>query len=307
MPFGFVILSYNEPQQLLRLTQTLTSLYSSPPIACHHNFSQCELDTSLFSSNVHFVRPHLQTGWGHINTVLAGVAALELLYRIADPKWFVLMSGSDYPVASPALVLDDLIAGQADAYIDCQKLTTALRREESTDLRGHSVGPGTFNRSNWQREAFGRYVAVKAIYPRFGGATFIHWDHRLLWNVPLGKFWSRLLAGTHIFAGDPWFTASASAANSILRSRHRESVTRFLCNRRIPEEAYYQTLLASSGLRLSARNYRYTDWPSATGGSPKWLTASDLPTIFASGAHFARKFQPDDPALDEIDAYLQIR
>ena len=63
---GFVVLSYNEPLQVLRLTETLTKMFDAPSILVHHNFNQSDLDTHLFPINVRFVAPYTDTGWGSI-------------------------------------------------------------------------------------------------------------------------------------------------------------------------------------------------------------------------------------------------
>ena len=55
---GFVILTHDNPPQILRLINRLVSMFDNPPIVCHHDFSKCDLDTNLFPPNVSFVLPH---------------------------------------------------------------------------------------------------------------------------------------------------------------------------------------------------------------------------------------------------------
>ena len=95
---GFAILSYTEPEQLLRLVKTLNTMFGDPPIVCHHDFSQCSLDEAVFPPNVRFVHPHIGTRWGDIAVPLAALRAFGLLRKYDQPDWFVLLSGSDYPV-----------------------------------------------------------------------------------------------------------------------------------------------------------------------------------------------------------------
>jgi hypothetical protein len=52
---GFVIISHNQPQQLLRLVRRLQSLYDNPPIAVHHDFAQSPIRRDEFPSDVKFV------------------------------------------------------------------------------------------------------------------------------------------------------------------------------------------------------------------------------------------------------------
>ena len=120
---GFVLLTHSEPDQVLALTQVLSELYDGPPIVCHHDFTQCPLDKSLFSSNVRFVEPHFPTFWGCFSIVPATIAGLRLLMRGPNPPdWIYLLSGSDYPTLSPDKVLSMLGETQFDAFIDHREI-----------------------------------------------------------------------------------------------------------------------------------------------------------------------------------------
>jgi hypothetical protein len=76
-----------------------------------------------------------------------------------------------------------------------------------------------------------------------------------------------------------------------------------------PEEAIFQTILASSGkFTLAKDSKRYFDFTGSAFNHPRVLTVDDLPHAFASGAHFGRKFDMDrDPAvLDAVDEHLGV-
>src|SRR3712207_6164283 len=107
MNVGFVVLSHRSPDQLLGLVHVLGELYGDPPIACHHDFSQSDLDVRHFPANVHFVRPSLRTGWGKWSLVEASLQSIDRLYQAADPDIFFLISAADYPGAPPDKVLRD--------------------------------------------------------------------------------------------------------------------------------------------------------------------------------------------------------
>ena len=64
-------------------------------------------------------------------------------------------------------------------------------------------------------------------------------------------------------------------------------------------------MLVNAALKIDRRNRRFEEW-NGGGAHPQWLTSSELDTMFASGRHFARKFRPDDPVLDQIDEALGI-
>src|SRR5271165_2507294 len=106
---GFVLLTHSNSDQVLTLSRVLSDLYNNPPIVCHHDFSQCPLDTNRFSENVRFVAPHFPTFWGCFSILPAALAAIRLLMSSDNaPDWFYLLSGSDYPAASPDRVREFL-------------------------------------------------------------------------------------------------------------------------------------------------------------------------------------------------------
>ena len=72
---GFVLLSFNHPEQTIFLCRKLSDAFGNPPIALHHDFGQCDLDRRALPSNVHLVQPWLATGWGVFAVAEANLAA----------------------------------------------------------------------------------------------------------------------------------------------------------------------------------------------------------------------------------------
>src|SRR5262245_4964194 len=65
---GFVVLSHSQPELLRRLLSALDRAYRNPSIVVHHDFSQCSLpdDAAGWSTDLQYVRPHIQTHWAHV-------------------------------------------------------------------------------------------------------------------------------------------------------------------------------------------------------------------------------------------------
>ena len=124
MKIGFVILSHSNPSQLRRLVGCLQRIYDDPPIAIHHDFSQCTLCRGDFPSDTLFVTPHIKTSWGRLSLVLALLRALELLYRKTTPDWFVVLSGADYPTMPANRVSEELKSSDVDALLDYRETPT---------------------------------------------------------------------------------------------------------------------------------------------------------------------------------------
>ena len=296
-PIGFVVLTYADPPQIARLIARLRALYGpDAPIALHHNFSQSELGAAL-PDGVRLVRPHFETGWGTWATVEATLAALRLLYAGGDgPEYVVNLSGTDYPVAPQECVLADLRGGRADAYIKAMPVSP-WRRDRRATPRPLGFGP---NESGPNQ---------KVCYRRYYPTTFRPLGIRIRVRSPLlAPLFSPFSRRFPCCAGEHWWTLGRRAVEHLLEAHERRpDLARWFAERHIPEEAYVHTIVANgTGLRVDLRNFRYVDWSSYS-RSPRFLVEGDVPRVLASGAHFARKFAMDAPALDALDAALGLR
>ena len=293
---GFVILSHSNPQQLLQLTLRIGSMFSDAKISCAHDFGQASLNRASYPSFVSFLRPHESTSWGHISVVHAAMRALRELYTNDSPDWFVLLSGSDYPVAPADTILHDLTTGRYDAYLDFRPITGSGALVRSLDNPGRTH---RFAASGWVPLAYERYIAKQIGLRPITRRTFFIRHPWLVW--PFHPFTSEM----RCFGGDHWFSANRRVARILLDEyENGERLIRHFSKRAVPEEAFYQTVICNQpNLSLSADNKRYADW-SKGGSHPKVLDVDDLPAIFASRAHFARKFQPGSPALILLDGII---
>ncbi len=142
------------------------------------------------------------------------------------------------------------------------------------------------------------YLAIEPIDPpRF----LRHWQ-----EICAGRYLkSPLPPSWRCFAGSQWMTLSPKAVELLLRVHAGDQLLReHFRNTPCPDEAYFHTILGNSPeVTLSQGNRRYVDWSR---GNPTTLAESDLPAMLASGAHFARKFDPaiDSRVLDRLDALV---
>jgi hypothetical protein len=288
---GFVLLTYTKPAQIQRLVIRLNVMFDEPPIVCHHDFAKCTLPIKEFPKNVSFVQPQSPTGWGVFATVEAAVRAIKQMYEApASPDWFVLLSGSDYPIKSAATIRGQLETSPYDAYI--------------------YHFPIQFNKlkNDWQRDCYERYCTKTWYYPSLTKRLCPTRRKLVLKHPLLTRPFLPFSDHFRCYVGEFWFSANRRAAEYILR--FYETRLRLASHYRtvpIPEESYFNCVLGNApGLKLDpdyANDYRYVDW-SHGGSSPKILGMEDLPKLLSSTDHFARKFDIDQDArvLDELDA-----
>lgn len=303
-PVGFAILSYNEPDQLLSLIRALHAIFDAPPIVCHHNFDQCDIREARFPPNVQFIHPHIKTRWGHITTCLAALKALDTLRRQTDVEWFALLSGSDYPVKPAEDIINELSEGDYDAYLDYREIGYGITSPE------HTAQDGSFNRQGWIKGAYDRYCAYRLWWPSFSperlrsGMIPLRKNHIAIRTPRIVQLFERHRP-ERIYGGRFWFQANRKSIDQLLDAASLPDAVSYFRRRPIPEEALFHTILCSQqGLRICRDSKRYEEWPFAA--HPKWLTVSDIPKIFSSGAHFARKFRPDGEVQSIINKRLGL-
>ncbi len=298
---GFVLVTYNNPEQSIYLSRRLTDLFDGP-IALHHDFGQCNLSRSKLPSSVQVVDRWVPTAWGTFPVVEANRLALRLLYENADPEWCVSLSTADYPIKTPSHILSFLETSPFDAFLDHRELRLQGSQEHTRDESK------AFHDPAWLEVAYQRYVAVNVNPDRL--TWRFPWLHKprllrgALAEQLLTPFGSRLRP----FGGDAWYTINRKAAEVLLRDDDRfRRLRRHYRPKRVPEESIYQTVLCNEpGLNICGDNLRYTDW-SHGGSSPRLLNAHDIPTLIGSSAHFARKFILDEHLFQQIDqATLEV-
>jgi hypothetical protein len=289
---GFLLQTHNKPHQTRRLIERLVTLYDHPRIVCHHDFSQCDLDTSGFPECVQFVRPHIPTGWGRISSVAATIAALRLLMdSAAAPDWFIILSGADYPVASPDVVRADLEHSNADAL-----------------LYHFPVDPAN-PKTAWERTCIQRYLH-KVVH-----VHYLNRRLRLSWRpIRLPRWLSRPLLpfskSFRCFAGPNWFSGNQKVAHRLIKYFDtKPALARHYARLWCVDESYFHCILGNdASVRLINDNKRFTEWEEGS-PHPKMLTLAHLPKILASGCHFARKFDIDrhPDVLDALDEHLMAK
>ena len=294
MSIGFVLLTHHQPQQIDRLLAQLNKMFNYPPIVCHHDFDKCALSVDHLSKNIQFVRPHLKTNWGDFSIVEATVQGIKLLYESENsPDWFILLSGSDYPIKTAQEILAELNSNQYDAYINHEKIRYKVYQETPKIS------------FIWQKLAYERYCGLKLFSIPFLGKRPYSRDLDIRIDNPLiTQFFIPFKNNFSCFVGDQWFYGNRRLAEYIIQfHQQNNAITSHYRRRMFADESYFQTILANADhLNLKNDNYRYVDW-STKAAHPKTMELEDLPRLLASPAHFARKFnlEVDREIFDQLD------
>ena len=111
------------------------------------------------------------------------------------------------------------------------------------------------------------------------------------------------------YAGEHWFHANRKSIEYLINHYDRNPLLRqYYAKCEIPEESYYQTVLANNySLSLANNHMRFIDW-EGQGAHPKTLHCGDISRIVDSGCLIARKFDTtfDQNILDLLDERIGI-
>lgn len=293
---GFLLLTYRAPEQALRLVRRLNRSFGEPAIVMHHDFGQCEFPLADLPANVAVVQPHIETAWGNFSIIDAFMAALgQLVNRERPPDWFFFLSGSDYPIHDAERVRGDLGKAGADAFMNIARVNPFAL--------GRGVTSPSFGRE-WHHLAFRRWFWRDLTLPRLNAGPRLSLSRRRIRYPWLPFTHGPFRNGFRCYAGEATITANRRAAEHLLEFH---ATNRWLADHyrrcECPDESYLHCILGNApGLRVVNDSKRYIDW-SGQHRHPKTLTVDDLPRLLASGAPFARKFDPavDSAVLDRLD------
>lgn len=261
MAVAFVVSAYRHPLLLRRLVDAL----EGRRCAIHVD---AKVDAAPFSAalsglpNVALLPRHVchWGGFGHVEASLEGL------------RWFLrtglghvaLLTGQCYPLRP---------IGDLDRWLADHTTSSVITHDAFPHPRWRNGG--------WDR--------IRRTHLRLGGRA---WHLRL---IP-----RRLPMGWHPYGGSSYWCLSRAAAQHVIDTVDRSpELVRFFRRVWIPDEIFFQTVLANSPLRETLINddIHYIEWV-AHQPSPKIIT--DPTAALASGKWFARKF--DDPSvLDRID------
>jgi hypothetical protein len=298
MKLAFLIAAHAHPRLLARLIQRLQGPVSS--IIVHIDagvplqpFEDAFHDRGI--SGVHMA-PRVRSPWGTVGQVKASLSLLhEAMRRDRMADRFILISGQDYPLMSPAAMAGFFEQSGARDFLTFHPLPwSAWDGDGGLDrLRRFHFAMGrhgfTYPCENVppSRRVGAAYAACKILLPR---------------ERPLPR-------DIALHGGSNWWNLSRASVLSLLQYLHcNHTFLRRFRFTKSADEIFFQTALLNSTPSPSPANddLRYTVWDEGRGEMPAVLDSNDFDSIATSGKLFARKMEPERSAalMDRIDNEL---
>lgn len=288
---AYIISAYKRPDLLIRLVKSL----GANPVAIHvdkksdiFDFLKSEL-SGLY--NVTFLPRHT-CYWGLFGHVLASLEGMKW-FRTTSCDYAILLTGQCYPLKSNGEIEHLLSNLNGKSIIEFEK----------------------FPKPNWNHSDGGykrldrfHFSIHHPLYKRMKWINFLSVEvarSEVLRQVRTIKLLRRTTpCGLHPYGGSGYWCLSRMCVDYVLDFVQKyPKVRRFFSTTFVPDEMFFQTILANSPLKSHLINstIHYMDW-SSNQPHPAVLDMSHLEAARRSGAWFARKFEDSD-VIDNIEIF----
>lgn len=272
---AFLVLAHSNPGHLGRLVRCLASERSTPFV---HIDSKSDLDVDMVAriEGVEMASHRFAVHWGWFGAVEATLALLRQARRQGRFTHFVLVSGMDYPLIAVEDIITFFRAHPDELFLDSHPMPSPTKSLERLDYRGKA--------------------------PRDAGEEEDQWEQRELRARRDRLDVEQALGGRKPYAGSQWWALPADAVDHVLACCDAEpDFVHFFRHTTVPDEMFFQTLLANSSFADRIRpNLTYCDW-SKGGGHPAMLTEDHVEVLSAEARDrrllFARKFPEESETL----------
>lgn len=307
----YLIQTFKNLPQIVRLVRTIRQSDPSGVVLISHNREAFKLETTAFAglSDVHIINI---SGGSRIDFSLPAsyLAALEQAHELGIHfDWVINLTGQCYPVRPLREFVSLLERAQVDAFID-------HRQVFDEQGRGGGIWPyeeahGRYHyQYHWRltRRAlpwvWGKVLRALLIVPH-KIQPWVRIDTSYALQIGLRDRSSIVSPAFPLFGGSYYMTLSRRAADYLREfTRSHPQIRAHFSRMNVPSEVYAHTILANNPeLALSGKQHLFIDVAHNKRGLPCTLEVNDLDRIAASGAFFARKFDPaiDSAVLDRLD------
>jgi Core-2/I-Branching enzyme len=293
MRVAYLVLAHANPRHFARLVRALET--SSSSIFAHIDTKsdlQLFAQSSISNGLVRFCRNRVDVRWGEFSPVQASLNLLaEALQSYDKFEYFVLLSGTDYPLRS-ARYIDAFLEHHNGmqflnlARLPCVELNKPMSRLTTYRFESSSLPGGLLVAK------FGRLLGRWHLLPT------------------ITRDPGRHLGDLSPFCGSQWWALTRDACEHVLGFvRDRPRVMRFFRNVVDPDELVFHTILGNSPFRRRIhRGITYTDWSEGSSSpsiidSKHVLQFEAVDEVRGSGPYgegellFARKFTDASEAV----------
>jgi hypothetical protein len=300
---AYVVLSYRNPAQVVRLVSALREGPASEVVVRHDQHRTRLEREAVEERGGHLLEDGIEVEWGQFSYLEVLVGAIEWALERFDPDWILLLSGQDYPLRPLAATERWLAGAGEDAFLTAAwELPTHRRPEPPAEEFFLRYAYRHFEPPTWAPRV-----------PRALRALCYTRELPVGLGNRVGFRRARLPFGPErrCFVSSDWFTLSARAARQVTAAaRTDRRLMRHYRRSIIASESFFATVLLNDPeLVVSREDRRFMSFAGPGVPHPDVLTGDHLDELLESGMHFARKFdsEVDVEVLDALDEHRRSR
>lgn len=235
MKIAYLILAHNTPRQLQRL---ISALQNKDVAFYIHIDKKSKENFKISQNNIHFLKKRLSVSWGGFSQVQATLSLLQEAKKHGEYDYYILLSGSSYPVKSVQYINDFLNTYNGYQFIDLYPMPLfdkTFDRVEYAFFEGHQNG--LINYFLMKVNYFIKKLNIKRSFPT---------EHK---NMKL-------------YGGGQWWVLTDSCIEHILKYiGENKALIDFYKYSFCSDEMFFQTIIGNSPFARKVMNgVMYTDW-----------------------------------------------
>jgi glycosyltransferase involved in cell wall biosynthesis len=276
MTFAYLILAHKNPNQLLRLANTLRGTDTYIFIHIDKRVEESAFKSVIAYDNVFFCKNRKTVNWGGFSMIEATMELIgEMAAQIGFPDYVHLLSGQDFPLNSNEYISNYFERNKGTNFMEyfsipCSIWTNGgldrIKYKWNIDERGFERKPKLRNRDLQD--------SIPDVTP---------------------------------YGGSQWWSLTGDAVADIFNKCNQGSeLYEFYRYTFIPDEMLFQTFLMNSKFKETVKNdnLRKINWTNA---SPQIFKIGNFEELNSSLKLFARKFDENDDnlILNKMETYLE--
>jgi hypothetical protein len=289
MKIAYLILAHENPFQLKSLVNALNMSNSKCYIHIDKRASLLDFKTvcDKLDVNVLFILNREKCIWGGLELVKATLSLLRAAQN-DECDYFILMSGSDYPIKNGDYIYSFFEQHKGYNFIEFSKLPVL------------TLNYGGLDRVEAYSHTF-IHTRYTHIPPRYKPKLNLngHILNMLLGSLTVFKGKRKKPSRINEFYyGSQWWMLYKDTVKYIMNFvDENPDYLKFHQHTLIPDEIFFQTILLNAEeniqFKIVNKNYRYMIWEENS-NHPKILVKRDIHKLYETDALFARKFLYDD-------------
>lgn len=312
MSVNYLIIVHKSPKQFQRLVRALDAPWVNFFIHVDKKCHDKEFEFLIpEKGNVHYVKKmnRVDVRWGDACQIDAYLACMRLAISSRVEGRFVLISGQDYPLRTPAYIRDYFDSHKDYNFMTIYPIPDPVKVSENGGYE--RLISYTFDCKNPKDERMKAKIQPKSLRLKtiLGFYRLLRYRSELL---PLAiKFYFKKRVypkSLAMYFNEVWWALNKDAVQKFISIYENPEIRDFYKYTHCPDETSFSSILLANPEfeKTLMPMCHYIDWSSSKNASPKTIDESDIPKIKAEMetkpyVMFARKFEENAKVLDLID------